>query len=143
MTELEEFIFMKKLFNTSYVSAENMHKYISQMNDMIKTLECLDIAIDPQILRSLIINQLRAHFSEFQAQKQNFNFSKVSLEKLFSQMLRENEVQYYQKEKNTLYDKKSNTDKSKKKLRYCKKYKKKTTHTLDNCWKLHLEKKEK
>src|SRR5438046_1389554 len=98
-TELEEFILMKKLFNISYASAGNMHKYISQMDDMIKALERLDIAIDLQILRSLIINQLGAHFQEFQAQKQDFNLSKVSLEKLFSQMLRENEVQYYQKEK--------------------------------------------
>ena len=46
MTKLEEFIFMEKLFNISYVSAENMHKYISQMNDTIKALECLGIAID-------------------------------------------------------------------------------------------------
>jgi len=49
-TELEKFILMKKLFNIFYVFTGNMHKYINQMNNIIKTLECLNIMIDSRIL---------------------------------------------------------------------------------------------
>ena len=38
-TDLEEFMLLKKLFNVFYMSAENMHKFIDQMNDIIKSLE--------------------------------------------------------------------------------------------------------
>ena len=61
-TELKKFILMEKLFNISYASTGNMHKYINQMDNTIKILERLDIAIDPRILRPLIINWLGAHF---------------------------------------------------------------------------------
>ena len=86
---------MKKLFNIFYASIGNMHKYISQINDTIKAFKRLGIAIDPRILRPLIINQLRAYFTDFQARKRDSNLSKVSIDELFSQMLRENEVQRY------------------------------------------------
>ena len=36
---LEEFMLLEKLFNVFYMSAENMHKFIDQMNDTIKSLE--------------------------------------------------------------------------------------------------------
>ena len=61
-TELKEFILMEKLFSISYASARNMHKYISQMDDMIKALEHLGIAIDLRITRLLVINWLGAYF---------------------------------------------------------------------------------
>ena len=38
-TDLEKFMLLEKLFNVFYVSAENMHKFIDQMNDTIKFLE--------------------------------------------------------------------------------------------------------
>ncbi len=38
-TDLEEFMLLEKLFNIFYVSAENMHKFIDQMNDTVKFLE--------------------------------------------------------------------------------------------------------
>jgi len=38
-TDLEEFMLLEKLFNVFYTSAENMHKFIDQMNDTIKFLE--------------------------------------------------------------------------------------------------------
>ena len=38
-TDFEEFMFLEKLFNIFYTSAENMHKFIDQMNDTIKFLE--------------------------------------------------------------------------------------------------------
>ena len=36
---LKEFMLLEKLFNVFYASAENMHKFINQMNDIIKSLE--------------------------------------------------------------------------------------------------------
>ena len=33
------FMLLEKLFNIFYMSAENMHKFINQMNDTIKFLE--------------------------------------------------------------------------------------------------------
>ena len=36
---LEEFMLLEKLFNVFYTSAENMHKFINQINDTIKSLE--------------------------------------------------------------------------------------------------------
>ena len=36
---LKEFMLLEKLFNIFYVFAENMHKFIDQMNDTIKSLE--------------------------------------------------------------------------------------------------------
>ena len=38
-TDLKEFMLLEKLFNIFYVFVENMHKFIDQMNDTIKSLE--------------------------------------------------------------------------------------------------------
>ena len=38
-TDLEEFMLLKKLFNVFYTSAENMYKFIDQMNNIIKFLD--------------------------------------------------------------------------------------------------------
>ena len=63
---LEEFMFLEKLFNIFYTSAENMHKFIDQMNDTIKSLKQLSIFINSHIIKSLILTHLRFHFQEFQ-----------------------------------------------------------------------------
>src|SRR5438034_6844049 len=65
-TDLEEFMLLEKLFNIFYVSAENMHKFISQMNNTIKSLEQLSIFIDSCIIKSLILIHLKSHFQKFQ-----------------------------------------------------------------------------
>ena len=64
---LKKFMFLEKLFNVFYVSAENMHKFIDQMNDTIKSLEQLSIFIDSHIIKSLILTHLRFHFQKFQS----------------------------------------------------------------------------
>src|SRR5438034_11343771 len=64
---LEEFMLLKKLFNIFYMLAENMHKFIDQMNDIIKFLEQLSIFINSCIIKSLILTCLRSHFQKFQS----------------------------------------------------------------------------
>jgi len=39
ITDFKRFILLEKLFNIFYTSAENMHKFINQINDTIKSLE--------------------------------------------------------------------------------------------------------
>ena len=38
-TDLKKFMLLEKLFNIFYTFTENMHKFIDQMNDIIKSLE--------------------------------------------------------------------------------------------------------
>ena len=38
-TDFKEFMLLEKLFNIFYMSAENMHKFIDQINDTIKSLK--------------------------------------------------------------------------------------------------------
>src|SRR5204863_6578277 len=104
---LEEFIFLEKLFNVFYTFAENMHKFINQMNDIIKSLKQLSIFIDSHIIKSLILTHLKSHFQEFQSQKCETDLKMLSLDELFSQMIREDEIQQYHKDKDVLYDKKN------------------------------------
>ncbi len=92
-TDLEEFMLLEKLFNVFYASAENMHKFIGQMNDTIKSLERLGISIDPRIIKPLILTRLGSHFQEFQSRKRETDLKTLSLDELFSQMMREDEVQ--------------------------------------------------
>src|SRR5204862_5624640 len=63
----KKFMFLEKLFNIFYMSAENMHKFIDQMNDTIKSLEQLSIFIDSCIIKSLILTHLKFHFQKFQS----------------------------------------------------------------------------
>ncbi len=90
---LEEFMLLEKLFNISYTSAENMHKFIDQMNDTIKSLEQLSIFIDSCIIKSLILTHLKFYFQEFQSWKHKTDLKMLSLDKLFSQMMREDKIQ--------------------------------------------------
>ena len=92
-TDFEEFMLLKKLFNIFYTSAENMHKFINQINDTIKSLEQLNIFINSCIIKSLILICLRFHFQEFQSQKYETDLKTLFFDKLFSQMMRENEIQ--------------------------------------------------
>src|SRR5438034_9582630 len=64
-TDLKEFMILEKLFNIFYMSARNMHKFISQMNDTIKSLEQLSIFIDSHIIKPLVLTCLKSHFQEF------------------------------------------------------------------------------
>ena len=98
---------LEKLFNIFYISAENMHKFIDQMNDTIKSLEQLSIFIDSHIIKSLILMCLKFHFQEFQSQKHETDLKILSLDELFSQMMREDEIQQYHEDKDVLYDKKN------------------------------------
>ena len=50
---------------------------------------------------------LKFHFQKFQSQKHETDLKMLSLNKLFSQMMREDEIQQYHKDKNMLYDKKN------------------------------------
>ena len=38
-TDFKKFMLLKKLFNIFYMSAENIYKFIDQMNDTIKSFE--------------------------------------------------------------------------------------------------------
>src|SRR5438034_8830219 len=80
---LEEFMLLEKLFNVFYMSAENMHKFIDQMNDTIKFLEQLSIFINSHIIKSLILMCLRFHFQKFQSQKCETDLKMLFLDKLF------------------------------------------------------------
>src|SRR5436305_2610762 len=84
---LQKFILLNKLFNISYASASNMHKYVDQLNDHLKTLDHLDIFIDSTIVKALAVNYLSSHFLEFQRQKQNTDLDKLTIDELFTQML--------------------------------------------------------
>src|SRR6266496_1531362 len=77
-TDLEEFMLLEKLFNISYVFAENMHKFIGQMNDIIKSLKQLNIFINSCIIKSLILTHLESHFQEFQSQKHKTDLKMLS-----------------------------------------------------------------
>src|SRR5215471_3163383 len=112
---LEKLILLNKLFNISYASAGNMHKYVGQLNDHIKALDQLGICIDPTIAKALVINCLGSHFTKFQARKRDTDLERLTLDELFSQMMREDEAQHYQEDKNTLFGKNKN-DKPRKKL---------------------------
>src|SRR5438034_9391897 len=90
-TDLEEFMLLEKLFNIFYMSAENMHKFINQINDTIKFLEQLSIFINSYIIKSLILIYLKSHFQKFQSQKHETDLKTLFLDKLFSQMMREDE----------------------------------------------------
>src|SRR5436190_21290630 len=59
-------------------------------------------------------------------------------------MLQENEIQCYQEDKKTLFDKKTSNEKNKKlkkEFHFCSECNKKVRHKLKNCWVLHLKKK--
>src|SRR5437773_2181861 len=112
-TALQKFILLDKLFNISYASAENMHKYVGQLNDHLKALDHLGISINSTIVKALAINHLSSHFLEFQARKQDTDLGKLTIDELFTQMLQENEVQHYQEGKEALFDKKASNGKKK------------------------------
>ena len=59
------------------------------------------------IIKSLILMCLKSHFQEFQSWKYKTDFKMLSFDELFSQMMREDEIQWYHKDKNMLYDKKN------------------------------------
>ena len=50
---------------------------------------------------------LKSHFQKFQSQKHETDLKMLSFDELFSQMMRENEIQKYHEDKNVLYDKKN------------------------------------
>ena len=52
-TALQKFILLDKLFNISYASAGNMHKYVGQLDDHLKALDRLGISIDPTIAKAV------------------------------------------------------------------------------------------
>src|SRR5436305_13875551 len=84
---LQKFILLDKLFNISYASAGNMHKYVGQLDDHLKALDRLGISINPTIVKALAVNHLGSHFPKFQARKQNTDLDKLTLNELFAQML--------------------------------------------------------
>ena len=63
---LQKFILLNKLFNIFYVSADNMYKYVDQLNDHFKILDCLNIFIDSTIVKALVVNHLSNYFFKFQ-----------------------------------------------------------------------------
>jgi hypothetical protein len=144
-TALQKFILLDKLFNISYASAGNMHKYVGQLDDNLKALDRLGISIDPTIAKALAINRLGSHFPEFQARKRDTDLDKLTLDELFAQMLQEDEVQRYQEGKEALFGKKGSDGKDKKprgEFHLCSGCNKKVRHKLEDCWVLHPEKKE-
>ena len=154
-TDLEEFLLLDKLFSTSYESAGNAHKYISQLDDTIKALDRLGTVIDPKVAKSLLLNRLGGHFTEFQARKREAGLRSFTFEDLMTQLLEEDEVNKYQEGKGVLFSKKGfkgerNQVKGKvyqgseesedltheiKKCKGCNR----PGHTEDMCWKLHPE----
>src|SRR5204862_1349806 len=86
------------------------------------------------------------HFLKFQAQKQNTDLDKLTLDELFTQMLQKNEIQCYQEDKEILFDKKNSDERDKNKkfkreFHLCSECNKKVRHKLENCWMLHPKKK--
>ena len=71
ITAFQKFILLNKLFNIFYVSAENMHKYVSQLNNNLKFLDHLNIIIDSTITKTLVINYLNKY-----CRKMRFNIIK-------------------------------------------------------------------
>src|SRR5947207_2124946 len=139
ITALQKFILLNKLFNISYTSAGNMHKYIGQLNDHLKVLDRLGISIDPTIAKALAVNHLGSHFPEFQARKRDTDLDKLTLDELFAQMLQEDEVQRYQESKEALFGKKGSDGrdkdkKSKGEFHLCSGCNKKVRHKLEDCW---------
>ena len=66
-TDLKKFMLLEKLFNVFYMSVKNMHKFIDQMNDIIKSLKQLSIFINSHIIKLLILTCLKSHFQKFQS----------------------------------------------------------------------------
>ena len=86
---------LDKLFSISYESAGNAHKFVSQLDDTIKALDRLGTVIDPKIAKSLLLNRLGSHFTEFQARKREAGLKSLTFEDLITQLLEEDEVNKY------------------------------------------------
>ena len=98
-TDLGESLLLDKSFSIAYESAENAHKYISQLDDTIKSLDRLGTVIDPKVAKSLLLNRLGGHFTEFQARKREAGLRSLTSEDLMTQLLEEDEVSKYQEGK--------------------------------------------
>jgi hypothetical protein len=98
-TDLGESLLLDKSFSIAYESAGNAHKYISQLDDTIKSLDRLGTVIDPKVAKSLLLNRLGGHFTEFQARKREAGLRSLTSEDLMTQLLEEDEVSKYQEGK--------------------------------------------